>query len=61
MGKQFAESMSKPKQPPVPEEIVLDNNFSTEKHKEFMSKMRNKKVRKKNNDNNEQMELNIDI
>lgn len=61
MGKQFAESMSKQKQPPVPEEIVIDNNFSLEKHKDFMSKMRNKKVKKKNEEQNEQIQLNIDI
>jgi len=62
MGKQFAESMSKPKQPPVPEEIILDNNVSTEKHKDFMSRMRNKKVKKRNiNSEENKMELNIDI
>lgn len=63
MGKQFAESMSKPKQPPVPEEIVLDNSLNTEKHKDFMAKMRNKKVKKRNLDSegNNRMELNIDI
>lgn len=62
MGKQFAESMSKPKQPPVPEDIVIDNSLNTEKHKDFMSRMRNKKVRKKNIDSEEnKMELNIDI
>ena len=62
MGKQFAESMSKPKEPPVPEEIILDNNISTEKHKDFMSRMRNKKVKKRNIDTEEnKMELNIDI
>ena len=46
MGKQFAESMSKPKQPPIPEDITIDNSLNTEKHKDFMSRMRNKKVRK---------------
>lgn len=62
MGKQFAESMSKPKQPPVPEEIVLDNSVNTEKHKDFMAKMRNKKVKKRNLDSEaNRMELNIDI
>lgn len=65
MGKQFAESMSKPKQPPVPEDIVIDNSLNTEKHKDFMSRMRNKKVRKRNIDseenNNSKLELNIDI
>lgn len=62
MGKQFAESMSKPKQPPVPEEIVLDNSLNTEKHKDFMAKMRNKKVKKRNLDSEaNRMELNIDI
>jgi len=55
--------MSKPKQPPVPEEIVLDNSLNTEKHKDFMAKMRNKKVKKRNLDSegNNRMELNIDI
>lgn len=63
MGKQFAESMSKPKQPPVPEDIVIDNSLNTEKHKDFMSRMRNKKVRKRNieENNNNKLELNIDI
>lgn len=65
MGKQFAESMSKPKQPPIPEDIVIDNSLNTEKHKDFMSRMRNKKVRKRDvqpeGNNNSKLELNIDI
>lgn len=58
LGKQFAESMSKPQQPPVPEDIVIEHNI--DKHKEFMSKMRNKSVRKKNNINQD-TQINIDI